>query len=159
TVVSNRVHLVAQIVSLLCRRIAFCESLTASRGARILSHLPIAYPRYSRLTICATTLGVVLLLAATGFSSSADHLLLAGRWRFELDRTNSGIQQRWFERRFSNELILPGSLSTQGIGDEISLQTKWTGEIVDESWFTAPEYAKYRQPGNIKIPFWLQPDK
>jgi len=30
---------------------------------------------------------------------------------------------------------------------------------VDKSWFTAPEYAKYRQPGNVKVPFWLQPDK
>ena len=26
-------------------------------------------------------------------------------------------------------------------------------------WFTAPEYAKYRQPGNVKLPFWLQPEK
>ena len=33
------------------------------------------------------------------------------------------------------------------------------GDIVDKSWFTAPEYAKYRQPGNIKVPFWLQPEK
>ena len=30
---------------------------------------------------------------------------------------------------------------------------------MDKSWFTAPEYAKYRQPGNIKVPFWLQPEK
>ena len=26
-------------------------------------------------------------------------------------------------------------------------------------WFTAPEYAAYRQPGNVKVPFWLQPEK
>jgi hypothetical protein len=30
---------------------------------------------------------------------------------------------------------------------------------VDRSWYTGPEYAKYRAPGNIKVPFWLQPDK
>jgi len=30
---------------------------------------------------------------------------------------------------------------------------------VDKSWFTAPEYAEYRKPGNIKVPFWLQPEK
>ena len=30
---------------------------------------------------------------------------------------------------------------------------------MDRSWFTAPEYEKYRQPGNIKVPFWLQPER
>ncbi len=30
---------------------------------------------------------------------------------------------------------------------------------MDKSWFTAPEYAEYRKPGNIKVPFWLQPEK
>ena len=54
---------------------------------------------------------------------------------------------------------LPGTLAAQGIGDEVTVDTKWTGGIVDRSWFTAPEYEKYRQPGNIKVPFWLQPDK
>jgi hypothetical protein len=54
---------------------------------------------------------------------------------------------------------MPGSLPAQGIGDEVTVNTKWTGDIVDKSWFTSPEYAKYRQPGNIKVPFWLQPEK
>jgi len=30
---------------------------------------------------------------------------------------------------------------------------------VDSAWYTAPEYAIYRQPGNIKVPFWLNPEK
>jgi hypothetical protein len=50
-------------------------------------------------------------------------------------------------------------LPAQGIGDDVSVETKWTGDIVDKSWFTAPEYAQYRKPGNIKVPFWLQPEK
>jgi len=33
------------------------------------------------------------------------------------------------------------------------------GSIIDRSWFTASEYAKYRAPGHVKVPFWLQPDK
>jgi hypothetical protein len=37
--------------------------------------------------------------------------------------------------------------------------TGWTGSIVDRSYFTEERYAKYRQPGNIKIPFWLKPVK
>jgi hypothetical protein len=48
-------------------------------------------------------------------------------------------------------------MTTNGKGDDISLQTPWTGQIVDSSYFIKPEYAQYRQPGNIKIPFWLQP--
>ncbi|HZR21095.1 MAG TPA: glycoside hydrolase family 2 TIM barrel-domain containing protein [Verrucomicrobiae bacterium] len=95
------------------------------------------------------------------FSSAAepDHLSLAGRWRFELDRANIGIEQKWCSRTLSGELSLPGSLPAQGIGDDVTVDTKWTGDIVDKSWFTAPEYAKYRQPGNVKVPFWLQPAK
>ena len=54
-------------------------------------------------------------------------------------------------------LTLPGSLTSNGIGDEISLSTLWTGTIVDSSYFKTDEYAAYRQNGNIKVPFWLQP--
>lgn len=92
-------------------------------------------------------------------SASALARSLAGQWRFALDRSDIGMDQRWFEKPLSDRVSLPGSLPAQGIGDEITVDTKWTGDIVDKSWFTAPEYAPYRQPGNVKIPFWLQPDK
>ncbi|MEK7686657.1 MAG: discoidin domain-containing protein [Verrucomicrobiota bacterium] len=84
---------------------------------------------------------------------------LAGRWRFALDRADAGLKERWFDRTLEQRVNLPGTLAAQGIGDEVTVDTKWTGGIVDRSWFTAPEYEKYRQPGNIKVPFWLQPDK
>ena len=54
---------------------------------------------------------------------------------------------------------LPGTLPGQGIGDPITLDTPWTGQIVDRSFFTAPQYEAYRQPGRIKVPFWLQPER
>jgi hypothetical protein len=84
---------------------------------------------------------------------------LDGTWRFQLDRQDVGIAERWFERTLDQKVQLPGSLPAQGIGDEVTVNTKWTGGIVDRSWFTAPEYAKYREPGNVKVPFWLQPEK
>jgi hypothetical protein len=40
----------------------------------------------------------------------------------------------------------------------VTPETRWTGGIIDKSWFTAPEYAPYREPGNVKLPFWLQPE-
>ncbi|MCX6906438.1 MAG: glycoside hydrolase [Verrucomicrobia bacterium] len=84
---------------------------------------------------------------------------LEGQWRFQLDRNDAGITEKWFERALPGRIKLPGSLPAQGIGDEVTVDTKWIGGIVDKSWFTAPEYAKYRQPGNVKIPFWLQPER
>jgi hypothetical protein len=101
----------------------------------------------------------IVFTTAPALASEPGPLSLAGRWRFELDRRNMGLQEHWFDRRLSSEIRLPGSLPAQGIGDDVSIDTKWTGEIVDKSWFTAPEYASYRKPGNVKVPFWLQPDK
>ena len=91
-------------------------------------------------------------------SPANENLSLAGTWRFALDRRDVGVTERWFDRNLSGKVELPGSLPEQGIGDPISTNTPWTGGIVDRSWFTAPEYAQYRQPGNVKVPFWLQPE-
>ena len=90
---------------------------------------------------------------------ASEVLPLAGDWRFALDRSDVGIREQWFAKELLDRVRLPGTLAEQGIGDDISTNTTWIGGIVDKSWFTAPEYAKYRQPGNVKVPFWLQPDK
>ncbi len=81
---------------------------------------------------------------------------LSGTWKFAVDPNDKGIPDKWFNKTLSDQVTLPGSMSTNGKGDDITLNTKWTGQIVDSSFFKNPEYAKYRQPGNIKIPFWLQ---
>ncbi|RME94556.1 MAG: hypothetical protein D6766_05525, partial [Verrucomicrobia bacterium] len=47
----------------------------------------------------------------------------------------------------------------RGLGEDIRVDTPWTGSIVDRSFFTDPRYAPYRQPGRIKVPFWLTPRK
>ena len=84
---------------------------------------------------------------------------LSGEWRFATDADDRGIREKWFHTKLVGEILLPGSMTSNGIGDNISLQTPWTGQIVDSSYFKKPEYARYREPGNIKIPFWLQPLK
>jgi hypothetical protein len=91
--------------------------------------------------------------------AASQPITLDGAWRFQLDRENRGVNERWFDRVLSSTIQLPGSLPAQSIGDDVSVDTKWMGDIVDRSWFTAPEYERYRKPGNVKIPFWLQPDK
>ena len=63
-----------------------------------------------------------------------------------------------FKADLEQSIRLPGSLQAQGFGDEITLITPWTGDIIDRSFFDDPRYEKYRQPGKIKVPFWLQPE-
>jgi len=105
---------------------------------------------------------LVMLASASPLSRAATPapatLPLGGQWRFQLDRQNAGLDARWFERQLPDTINLPGSLPGQGIGDPVTLETKWVGGIVDKSFFTAPEYARYRQPDNFKVPFWLQPE-
>ncbi|MEO8403753.1 MAG: sugar-binding domain-containing protein [Chitinophagaceae bacterium] len=84
---------------------------------------------------------------------------LSGEWLFQTDPTDIGVTQKWFNKQLADKVKLPGSMATNNKGDEITIHTKWTGSIFDSSWFLKNEYAKYRQPGNIKVPFWLQPVK
>lgn len=96
-------------------------------------------------------------VAAMNTSSTLD---LAGTWRCALDREDRGVTERWFTRDLTTPIHLPGSLQTAGIGDPVTAETNtWIGNIIDKSYYTSPEYAKYRAPGNVKIPFWLQPNK
>jgi hypothetical protein len=105
------------------------------------------------LTLMAL-LGLVVTVPAADRSVS-----LAGQWRFQIDRADSGIDEHWFDRTLPEKIKLPGGLTEQGVGDPVTVDTKWTGGIVDKTWFTAPEYAKYRELGKVKVPFWLQPER
>jgi hypothetical protein len=84
---------------------------------------------------------------------------LSGQWLFSLDPNDVGERQKWYDRELTDTIKVPGSTVENGYGDDISVDTKWTGSIIDRSWFTDPKYEKYRQPGSIKIPFWLTPLK
>jgi hypothetical protein len=84
---------------------------------------------------------------------------LAGQWRFQSDPGDIGLTQRWYSSRLNDVVKLPGSMTENNKGEDVSLQTKWTASIYDSSFFFRPSLAKYRQPGNIKIPFWLTPNK
>ena len=101
-------------------------------------------------------LATAVTLPAAQASAPID---LAGKWRFALDRVDVGEKEQWFERALADTIQLPGSLQERGFGDEISTNTVWTGSLNDRSWFSAERYAPYRQPGNVKVPFWLQPQK
>lgn len=106
---------------------------------------------------------LILLLAIAGCTSQKleirKTISLAGEWRFKIDSLDQGIRNGWFNTTFNETVKLPGSMAGNGKGDDVTLKTDWTGDIVDRSYFTEKKYEKYRQTGNIKIPFWLKPVK
>jgi hypothetical protein len=84
---------------------------------------------------------------------------LAGEWQFRIDSLDKGLQEKWYDSVFTETVKLPGSMAENGKGNDVSLKTEWTGDIIDRSFFNDKRYEKYRQPGNFKVPFWLQPVK
>lgn len=85
-----------------------------------------------------------------------EKISLAGEWQFMIDTLDQGITGKWYNEPFADKVKLPGSMAENGKGYEVTVNTDWVGDIVDRSWFTDKKYEKYRQPGNIKIPFWLK---
>jgi hypothetical protein len=104
---------------------------------------------------------LLLLIAGCSIRQNEprEKLSLAGEWKFRIDSLDQGVENRWYNDLAVETIKIPGSMAENGKGEEVTLKTDWTGEIVDKSYFTDKKYEKYRQPGNIKIPFWLKPVK
>lgn len=84
---------------------------------------------------------------------------LSGEWQFQMDPEDRGIDERWFEKSLPETIVLPGSMAGNGKGNDITLQTKWTGGIKNPDWYKDPNYAPYVDTANVRFPFWLQPEK
>ena len=92
-------------------------------------------------------------------SPSRDGVSLAGQWRFALDREDAGVEGQWFNRDLADRIQLPGALQFQGYGDPISTTTPWMAKLIDKQWHTKEKYGPYIQPGNVLVPFFLQPER
>jgi hypothetical protein len=102
---------------------------------------------------------LMFLFAFRGKTDTGDEFIsLEGEWRFAIDSSDDGEAERWYTAVLPDRVRLPGSMMTNGKGFIPDLGTKWTGSIYDSSWFYNPAMSKYRQPGNMKFPFWLTPD-
>jgi len=100
-----------------------------------------------------------LTLLTIGAKNTQGRIDLAGEWKFAIDPSDKGISEKWFDQQLTDKVNLPGSMSTNGKGFDITTETKFTGGIADSSYYKKAEYAKYRVTGNIKLPFWLQSEK
>ncbi len=105
------------------------------------------------LAFAVMTFGLFLV------ADAADSVSLAGNWRFALDQNNAGVKEDWQERTLADQITLPGVLQYQGYGDDVATDTKWTATLYDKQWYLKPQYKKYAEPGNVSVPFFLQPPK
>jgi len=100
-----------------------------------------------------------VVLSSCG-SEKSNNIDLSGEWKFQIDSMDIGEQEKWYTTNLNDTIQLPGSMAENGKGNDISLETKWTGNMWDDSlWYKSPKYAEYRKPGNIKVSFWLSPEK
>ena len=99
---------------------------------------------------CFACLAVFLMILVS-CRQDVNRLSLAGEWNFALDPQDVGLQEKWQEKILDETVQLPGSLQEQGKGEDVSVTTQWTGQIVDSAWYYAPEYEPYRQDGQVKV--------
>ncbi|MCH7414367.1 hypothetical protein MM213_12785 [Belliella sp. R4-6] len=78
---------------------------------------------------------------------------ISGEWRLAYGVSVDSVEKISFDK----SILLPGSLQEQKFGYKIDLNTKWTGQVVDSSWYSSPNYERYRKD-DVKVPFWLNPD-
>ncbi|RIK84341.1 MAG: hypothetical protein DCC67_05030 [Planctomycetota bacterium] len=116
---------------------------------------------HSSLRPAQLLLAACCVLACQPRPSVADDagVSLAGQWRLQLDRDDVGLKEGWFNQQLLDEIKLPGNLSEQGVGDDITTKTPWMGDVKQHQWFKDPLYAEHAKPGDIHFPFWLQPNK
>lgn len=96
-----------------------------------------------------------LLLSLPVMLHAEDVIDLSGQWQFAIDRSTQGKRPK----SYRETIDLPGSMLTNGKGDEVTVDTKWVSSLYDSSYFFNPKMAPYRIPGQMKFPFFLTPDK
>ena len=95
-------------------------------------------------------LSVLLCIVMLGMASFAQQSIdLAGTWKFSVGENAD----------YDDTVTLPGSMLTNGKGNDVSVSTRWTGSLYDSSYYFNPYMAKYRVEGSMKFPFFLTPDK
>src|ERR1044072_3785493 len=95
-------------------------------------------PQYSKGRYAFKRVLALIFFIAFINTIYAQSISLAGKWTFQIYRKDVGIQEKLFIKKLSDNIQLPGSMLTNGKGDEVTLQTKWTGSIYDSSWYFNP---------------------
>lgn len=106
-----------------------------------------------------SSLLIFLFVSFASISAQTPIIDLQGSWNFEIDPKDQGVKEKWFSKKLSDKIILPGSMTENRKGDDVTLHTEWTASIYDSSFFFNPRLEKFRKQDNLKLPFWLTPVK
>lgn len=103
---------------------------------------------------------VIAVVQPAGARSAPDTISLAGDWKVALDPSDKGIREQWYNKRYSQSILLPGSLQESGLGDPVSMETEWVSSSYAgyERFVSLDKYAPYRTDDNFKFPYWLTPE-
>lgn len=112
--------------------------------------------KFSGYTFCLFFLCQLIPNYISGQDKRID---LKGIWHFQIDKNDLGVKEKWYNGMLDDSIVLPGSMADNRKGDDVSLMTQWTASIYDSSFFYNPRLEKFRQPNNLKLPFWLTPVK
>ncbi len=113
-------------------------------------------------------LSFLFFLCACVLTTHAQQIInLAGVWQFDIERDSSHLSPLTPHPspltspvpHLTDYVMLPGSMLTNDKGDDVDINTKWTGSLYDSSYFFNPYMEPYRQKGNMKFPFFLTPEK
>lgn len=91
--------------------------------------------------------------------SAQETIDLSGKWLFETDRNDVGVEKQWFKTSLPDCINLPGSMPEKLKGDRVNIHTQWTGSLYDSSFYFNPYMEKFRIEDNFKLPFFLTPDR
>nr|MCR4854436.1 beta-glucuronidase [Prevotella sp.] len=98
---------------------------------------------------------LVLLLLLVSMVVGAQQVIdLSGPWQFSMLPERCALPTA-----FTETVKLPGSMLTNGKGNDVGLDTPWTGSLYDSSYYFNPYMERYRVEGQMKFPFFLTPDK
>ena len=82
-------------------------------------------------------------------STAQEVISLEGSWDLSLNDST----------HYDDYVMLPGSMLTNGKGDKVTVDTRWTGSTYDSSYYFNPWMEQYRQADNVKFPFFLTPER
>ena len=110
-------------------------------------------------------IAIAIVLLAVSIPSAAQLVMsLEGAWDFAVGDEPSASRNKRKpyvtpRQHYDDYVMLPGSMTTNGKGEPVSLETQWTGSIYDSSFYFNPRMEQYRQAGQVKFPFFLTPEK
>ena len=90
----------------------------------------------------------IIMLTALAVNAQ-DVVSLAGMWKFTTveGKAEAGSSPFTLRSSLKDQIKLPGSMLTNGKGDLVNVQTKWTGSLYDSSFYFNPYMEKYRHEG------------